>query len=112
MKTTSIGRGAETAVAKYLTSQGFSVLSQNWRTPRCEIDIVAKKDNVIYFVEVKYRANTVQGDGFDYVTSRKLRQLNFASEVWVQENNWAGDLRILAAAVSGEAYQEIELLEV
>lgn len=111
MKTTFRGREAEAAVANYLTGQGFSILALNWRTPRCEIDIVAQKDKVIYFVEVKYRSGTAQGDGFEYITGRKLRQLHFAGKVWVQENGWDGDYRILAAAVSGDNYQDVELLE-
>lgn len=112
MKATFRGKEAEAAVANYLTSQGFSILAQNWRTPRCEIDIVAQKDKVIYFVEVKYRSGTAQGDGFEYITGRKLRQLHFAGEVWVQDNGWDGDYRILAAAVSGDDYQTVELTEV
>lgn len=112
MKTTFSGRAAESEVAKYLSEQGFKILDQNWRTRTCEIDLVAQKDKVIYFVEVKYRSTIDQGDGFEYITPAKLKQMAYAAEVWVQENNWSGDYRLLAAAVSGENKEGIELAEV
>lgn len=112
MKTTYIGQAAEAAVAKYLAAQAFEVIARNWRRPKCEIDIVANKKGVAYFIEVKYRSNPAQGAGFEYVTFKKLRQMRFAAEVWVQENNWSGDYRLAAAAVSGDDYLSIELVEV
>lgn len=112
MKSTFTGREAEDSVAKYLTSQGFKMLVQNWRTKICEIDLVAEKDKVVYFVEVKFRAHDSQGDGLEYITPRKLKQMQFAAEVWSSENNWNGDCRLLAAAVSGLEYEEIDLVEI
>jgi len=102
MRTTTRGRQAETAVAEVLRGRGFEILDQNWRTPRCEIDIIVRKNNVVYFVEVKYRSNESQGDGLGYITYRKLQQLYFAARVWLQQNNWEGDYRLLAASVSGD----------
>ena len=112
MKTTASGHNAEEAAANYLTSQGFSVLAKNWRTKTCEIDIVAKKDNVIYFCEVKYRGSDFQGDGFEYITPAKLKQVTYAAQTWVNEQDWDGDYRLLAAAVSGDAYQDVEITEI
>ncbi len=109
MQTTSIGNRAESRVAEYLKNENFEILDKNWRTKVCEIDIVAKKDDVVYFVEVKYRSQQDQGDGFDYITTRKLRSMKFAARVWNQHNNWEGDWRLMAAAVSDE---DIEIIEI
>ena len=100
MNTTKLGKAAEDAVAKELKARGYEILDQNWRTRACEIDIVAKKDAVIYFTEVKYRASAAQGTGLDYITGKKLAQLKFAAQLWSAENDWNGDSRILAAAVN------------
>jgi len=108
MQTTSIGKKAESRVADYLNSRHFKILAQNWRTKVCEIDIVAKKDSVIYFVEVKYRSQQSQGDGLDYITPKKLQRMHFAAEIWNQQNGWEGDWRLFAAAVSDN---DIEILE-
>lgn len=104
MSTTERGRQAENAVAEYLKSQGYKVLEHNWRTRWCEIDVVAQKQKVVYFVEVKYRETTNQGDGLEYITPKKLNQMKFAAELWVTNHNWPGEYCLAAAAVSGEFY--------
>lgn len=97
--TTAVGRLAEDAVAEQLKKQGFKILSKNWRTRRCEIDIVARKDQIVYFVEVKYRSGSAYGDGLAYITQRKINRLNFAAKLWLATNDWPGDWRLLAASV-------------
>ena len=78
--TKSIGDRAENAVADYLSGQGHEILDRNWRTRICEIDIVSRLDDTIYFTEVKYRKNADYGDGFAAITNQKLRQMKFAAE--------------------------------
>ncbi len=103
------GQQAEDAVAEELKNQGHEVIAQNWKTKVCEIDIVTTKDKVVYFTEVKYRSTFSQGGGFDYVTPKKLGQMEFAARVWCQQNNWNGDYRLQAAAMSGDG--ELEIIE-
>ncbi len=88
--------------ANYLEQQGFAIIQLNWKTRYCEIDIVAEKNKVIYFVEVKYRQNTKQGRGLDYVTHGKLRKMEFAAEVWVGANNWSGEYQLAAIGMDGD----------
>lgn len=111
MKTTEQGIKAEQAVADYLEQEGYEVIDRNWRTKVCEIDLIAQKSQIIYFIEVKYRRDDAQGDGFEYITSQKLHRMNFAGEIWKQHYNWAGDYRLIAAAVSGENCQDIQIIE-
>jgi Holliday junction resolvase-like predicted endonuclease len=103
MRTTSIGQEAEAAVADELKRQGFKILNRNWKTRVCEIDIVATKNKVVYFVEVKYRSGSAQGNGLDYIGPQKLRRLHFAAEIWVQNFSWQGDYRLLGASVANDA---------
>ncbi|MGA3150248.1 MAG: YraN family protein [Candidatus Saccharimonadales bacterium] len=100
MKTTIRGKQAETAVAERLACEGYEIITQNWKTKVCEIDVVARKNGIIYFVEVKYRSGDSQGVGLDYITAQKLRQLHFAASIWNQQNGWGGDYRLLAASVT------------
>lgn len=100
---TAIGRQAEDVAAAFLESEGYLVLNRNWRTRQCEIDIVAEKDHVFYFVEVKYRSRSDWGEGFDYITGKKLRQMHFAAEYWLaQHAAGAADYRLSAMELSGE----------
>lgn len=100
MKTTIRGKQAETAVAEQLARGGYEVIGQNWKTKVCEIDVIAKKDGIIYFTEVKYRGGQSQGDGLAYITAQKLRKLHFAANIWNQQYTWSGDYRLLAASVT------------
>jgi Holliday junction resolvase-like predicted endonuclease len=110
MKTTVIGTKAEAVVASHLAKNGWEILGLNWKTRVCEIDIVAKKGNIVYLVEVKFRKQDAQGDGLEYITTRKLNQMHFASQIWAQRNNWDGDCRLLAASVSPSGV--VDILEV
>lgn len=111
MKTTAIGRRAEMAVAMMLTNDGYKILDQNWKTKVCEVDLIAKKTNIIYFLEVKYRSQIGQGSGFEYITPKKLDQIRFASQIWCAQNNWDGDCQLLGAEVSGLNFENINIIE-
>lgn len=50
------GLSAETRAAAYLMAKGYRILAKRFRTPYGEIDIVAKRRNLVAFVEVKARA--------------------------------------------------------
>ncbi|OCR96105.1 hypothetical protein CFT85387_02365 [Campylobacter fetus subsp. testudinum] len=47
------GFKSENAAAKYLLSQGFEILEKNFHSKFGEIDIIAKKDDILHFIEVK-----------------------------------------------------------
>ncbi len=111
MKTTAIGQTAEGAVADHLAQDGYKILARNWKTKICEIDIIARKEDVIYFVEVKYRAGAEQGSGLEHITTQKLNQIKFAVRVWCQNNGWDGDCRLLGAEVSGLNFEHIDIVE-
>jgi Holliday junction resolvase-like predicted endonuclease len=100
-----IGKRAEDAAAAYTQAKGYRIVSRNWRTRYCEIDIVAVKGNCAHFIEVKYRAQGTQGQGLDYIAHKKLRQMEFAAELWVQTNGWAGDYTLGALEVSGQGFK-------
>jgi len=113
MKTTIRGKQAETAVAEELARDGYEIITQNWKTKVCEIDVIAQKDNVVYFVEVKFRAQAAQGTGLEYIGPQKLHKLHFAASIWTQFNNWDGDYRLLAASVTTDGLNYIieEIIE-
>lgn len=100
MSTTETGHEAEAAAAKYLEGKGYKIVELNWRTPRCEIDIVAEKDECMYFVEVKYRASSRQGGGLDYITPKKQQQMRFAAEIWCAKNHWDGEVSLAVVEVA------------
>lgn len=112
MSTTDTGKKAEAAAADYLQKQGYTIREHNWRTRWCEIDVIAEKDDTIFFVEVKYRKTSAYGDGLEYITPKKLQQMAFAAEFWVASHHWKGSYELAAAAVSGDDFQVTDIIPV
>ena len=110
MNTTEIGRNAEKFVAEYLIIQGHTIVSLNWRTRWCEIDIVSKTKNCVYFTEVKFRSSSNWGEGLDYITNKKLKQMKFSAEMWINDNKWQKEALLQAASVNN--LKEIEVDEI
>ena len=110
MSTTTKGREAETRVAEYLKKRGYKLLDQNWRTRYCEIDLVMSKNGTVYFVEVKYRSSDTYGSGLEYITPKKLKQMQYAAEVWITAYHWVGDATLMGAQVS-EGSEQVLLVD-
>ncbi len=98
----SVGHEAEKVAAEYLHKHGFAIKELNWKNSLSEIDIVAEKSKVIYFVEVKYRQNQGQGSGLDYITPKKINQMEFAAKNWTAEHRYDGDYELSAIEVSAD----------
>ncbi|MDL2342061.1 MAG: YraN family protein [Patescibacteria group bacterium] len=111
MSPTEIGKKAEIAASAYLEMRGFLILERNFRRPRCEIDIIAQKDNAVHFVEVKYRRTDDQGSGFDAITSAKLRQMARGAHIWIDETKWHGEYVLSAIEVSGPTFAIMGFIE-
>lgn len=106
-----IGNNAEGEAADYLKRAGYTIIDRNWKTKWCEIDIIAERQGVIHFVEVKYRKNDRSGSGLAAITPRKLKQMKFAAELWLVSHDAAGAV-LSAVEVSGEEFVISEFIEV
>lgn len=111
--TKQIGDKAENVAAKYLQASGHKIIYRNWKTKYCEIDIISKYKNTIYFSEVKYRKNANQGGGLDAITAKKLKQMKFAAEFYAQKNKIIDtDLRLAVISLSGQPLKIDNFLEI
>lgn len=101
--TKKMGDIAEDEAANYLRHEGHDIIERNWKTKYCEIDIVSKKDGVMYFTEVKYRKKTDYGDGFAAITTKKQRQMHFAARVYQQAKKlYETDMLLAAMSLSND----------
>jgi len=101
--TRSIGDTSESMAAKELIRLGHTIIDRNWKTKYCEIDIVSKKHDTLYFTEVKHRRNALHGDGLEAITPRKRRQMTFAARMYAQAHKLADvNLQLLAIATTGD----------
>ncbi len=109
---TELGRWAEEKAVQYLRQNNFKIIQQNWRTRWCEIDIIAQKGTSVYFVEVKYRSTALQGTGFDYITTKKLQQMQFSANLWLSQYGRDDyDYRLGAIEVTGPDFIVSEWLD-
>ena len=111
--TKKIGDEAEKIAADYLKNIGHKIIDRNWKTRYCEIDIVSKLNDVIYFTEVKYRKKSDQGGGLSAITAKKLKQMKFAAEFYTTSNKIVdANLRLAVITLSGQPPIVEQFLEV
>lgn len=120
-----IGDWGEQIAANWLTKKGFTLVERNYWRKWGEIDIVAKKDGVIHFVEVKtvsYETKAQLQYAVTHETWRpeeqvhqfKLGQIYKALETWLLDRKWEGDWQIDVAAVRivpRETYATVKYIE-
>jgi putative endonuclease len=75
------GLSAETRAATYLMAKGYRILAKRFRTPYGEIDLVARRRNLLAFVEVKARASL--DDAAYAVTPRQQQRIIDAAQAWL-----------------------------
>ncbi|MFT3843907.1 MAG: YraN family protein [Lacibacter sp.] len=83
------GKQGEEMAVEWLSQQGFTILHQNWKYSWFELDVIAEKDGILHFVEVKTRTTDTFGHPEEGVTDKKLQRLMNAGEEFLHQNpNW------------------------
>jgi putative endonuclease len=88
ISTKELGNLAENISGRYLEDKGYEILERNYRKPWGEIDIIAFKDNVIVFVEVKANSQEFAGN-FNpelRVDERKIDKILKTAKLYMQYN--------------------------
>jgi putative endonuclease len=80
------GRSAEAMAAAYLKRHGFKLLEKNYRTEFGEIDLIAKDNDTLVFIEVKARRSLSFGSPKDAVSFRKQQRISMAALVYLRRN--------------------------
>ncbi len=88
-----IGKRGEDIAAGHLLSIGYRILERNWRHRRSEIDLIAEKDGLLIFVEVKTRSYAAFGHPEEAVNEYKANKVIEGAEEYVYQVNWLGDIR-------------------
>ncbi len=81
----NIGKLGEEMAAQYLRNKAYEILERNYRWARGEIDIVARKDNTLVFVEVKTASQGTFGPPESWVNHHKQRQIGEVALHYLQE---------------------------
>ncbi len=87
MNTRVIGSLQEELAISYLEENGFEILERNFKCKLGEIDVIAKKDNIIRFIEIKYRTGNIAGGAFYAINQRKLLKISKIAEFYIMIHN-------------------------
>lgn len=101
-----IGSSGEELAVKFLRKNGYLILATNFRSKIGEIDIIAKENDQIVFIEVKTRSSNGYGSPSEAITRKKIKSLILAAEYYLLINNLGQNYRIDAVEVlikQGEA---------
>lgn len=81
-----VGKFGEELARKHLISKNFKIITSNFKTKFGEIDIVASKDKVLAFVEVKLKIGEDFGTPEEMINSFKLSQVQNTAVSFLQNN--------------------------
>ena len=87
MTNKTIGKHGENLAKDFLINKGFEILEQNYRYSKlAEIDIIASKNNILHFVEVKTRTQDFFGSPLEAIGHAKLKQIYTCAKYYLQNS--------------------------
>ena len=108
----NVGKQGEDLAAHYLLEKGFEILERNWRFEKKEIDIIARKGNIVAIVEVKTRSTAYFGRPEEFVTKAKQKFLVHAADAYAQLLDFDAEIRYdIVAIVLNSNHTEINHIE-
>ncbi len=97
------GQKGEKQAAEHLSKLGYSVIAKNWKSRLGEIDLIVKKKEVYFFVEVKFRKSKAYGSGAEAIHPLKQKKMTSAVLDYIQKNRLKNiDLRLAALIIEEE----------
>ena len=78
-----MGERGERIAQAYLEENGFLILKKNYRFAGGEVDLIAKTNTELHFIEVKFRTSHTYGSGLDAVDFIKQKKISRAAQLFV-----------------------------
>ncbi|HCE54813.1 MAG: hypothetical protein APF83_06765 [Lutibacter sp. BRH_c52] len=111
-KHNELGELGEDLAVEELEKKGYEIVERNWRYKKAEIDIIARKDEVLAIVEVKTRSSDYFGDPQDFVNTKKIKMLVEAVNEYVNSKDLEVEVRFdIMAIIINKNKLTIEHLE-
>lgn len=99
-KHNNTGKEGETLARKYLEDQDYLILETNWHIGKLEADIIAYKDGLIVFIEVKTRSSNDFGNPEDFVDLKKRQAYIRLANAYIIKNNRTEEARFDIIAIT------------
>jgi putative endonuclease len=112
-KHNQLGQLGEEMAVNHIQDKGYYIVARNYRYRKAEIDIIARKDDVLVVIEVKTRSTTDFGNPQDFVKRGQIKRLVEAVDNYIAEHELSLEVRfdIIAIIVGRGKYFQIEHLE-
>jgi putative endonuclease len=102
------GKEGELSAIDYLLQNNYEVIHTNWRFGKKEIDIIARKNDLFVFVEVKTRSTSFFGEPEESVTPAKQRFLIEAANAFLENLDFRAESRFDVISIVGTSIRHIE----
>jgi len=108
-----IGKKGEELAVEWVIERGYEILHSNWRHSHYEVAIIASKENILHFIEVKARRSKQFGYPEESVSKKKIQNLmNAAEEFLYQYPEWKRiQYNVLSASLKDDGRHEYFLIE-
>ena len=107
------GKAGEQMASEWLEQQGFQLIFRNWKHGRYELDIIASRDEILHFIEVKSRHGDLFGKPEDWVGFKKACHFMSAGVAFQQKYPVWQQVQydILSILLSPDGKREIFFIE-
>ncbi len=102
------GNKGEKKAVKFLRKKGYQILSTNFQCRLGEIDIIAKENDVIVFVEVKLRENFSFGTANEAISPQKISKLILTAKYWIAQEGVEVPCRFDVISINNNEIEQIE----
>jgi len=104
-----LGQRAETLAVDYLRKKSYVIRERNWRFSRAEIDIIAQKEEVLVFIEVKMRSYNYYGNPEEFVTEKQQALIQEAASQYMEQIGHDWEIRFDIIAILWEDHKEASI---
>ena len=94
-----LGIKGEDLAESFLKEIGYRILKRNYRIGHSDIDILAKDESTLVFIEVRTKSMEDRGMPEDTLTAKKLRRMKKTAELYMAFNHYEGSARLDAVCI-------------
>ncbi|EZH71799.1 hypothetical protein ATO12_05325 [Aquimarina atlantica] len=108
----ALGKKGEKKATDFLIEKGYKILERNYRYLKHEVDIIARKENIVVAVEVKTRSTPEFGNPQDFVKPKQIQSLVKAIDHYITDNDLDVEVRFdIVAIIENKLGTRMEHLE-
>ncbi len=108
-----LGKKGEILAKEFLLLKNYELLEENWRFGKAEIDLIAKYNEVLIFIEVKTRSTIAFGKPEEFVSAQKQNMITSAAPRYMEKINhdWAIRFDIISVVFNKDETYSIAHIE-